>query len=162
VITNAHERLAERIQILEDKEAIRGLMIRGWRALDLKDWANWIACWAEDAEFAFAPWGVLQGRQAIYDKVVAAETPYRAMQHHILNMHVEVTGDRATGVGYMFFVGIANEEQAQHPYTMGGPYEWEFVREAAGWRVKRQQLGVWWTQGQDAISAFAQTQTDTR
>jgi hypothetical protein len=154
------DQIAERIRILEDKEALRGLMIRGWRALDQKDWAGWIACWAEDAVFEFGPWGALHGRQAIYDKVVEAETPYITMQHHILNMHFEVSGDRATGVGYMFFVGVANEQQAQQPFAMGGPYEWEYERQAAGWRMKRQRLGVWWTQGQDAISAFNQAQAN--
>ena len=39
-------------------------------------------------------------------------------------------------------------------YAMGGPYEWEYERQEAGWRLKRQRLGVWWTQGQDVISAF--------
>ena len=98
--------------------------------------------------------GALRGRRTIYDRVVEAESPYPTMQHHILNMHFEVSGDRATGGGYVFFVGVADEEQAQNPYAMGGSYEWEYVKEDAGWRLKRQRLGVWWTQGRDAISAF--------
>lgn len=153
-------RLAERVRVLEDKEALRGLMIKGWRALDQKNFDAWISCWSEDAVFEFGPWGALHGRQAIHDRVVEAESTYLTMQHHILNMHFEVFGERATGVGYMLFVGVANEEQAQAPYAMGGPYEWEYERQEAGWRLKRQRLGVWWTQGEDAISAFDGAQAD--
>lgn len=153
--------LAERVRILEDKEALRGLMIKGWRALDHKDFDGWISCWSDDAVFEFGQWGALHGRRAIHDTVVEAESPYLTMQHHILNMHFEVSGDLATGVGYMLFVGVADEEQAQNPYSMGGTYEWEYVREDAGWRLKRQRLGVWWTQGEDVISAFEQARAGT-
>jgi hypothetical protein len=150
----ASDGFAERLRTLEDKEALRGLMIGGWRALDRKDFASWIACWSDDAEFTFGPWGTLCGRRAIHDKVVEAESPYLAMQHHILNMLFEIDGDRATGVGYMLFVGVADERQAGDPYAMGGPYEWEYVREPAGWRLRRQRLAVWWTRGGDAVGAF--------
>ncbi len=34
--------LAGRVRVLEDKEALRGLMVRGWRALDHKDFDGWI------------------------------------------------------------------------------------------------------------------------
>ncbi len=36
--TADHDSLARGLQALEDKEALRTLMIRGWRALDRKDW----------------------------------------------------------------------------------------------------------------------------
>ncbi len=34
--------LAQRLQVLEDKEAIRSTLIRGWRTLDFKDWDGWL------------------------------------------------------------------------------------------------------------------------
>jgi ketosteroid isomerase-like protein len=146
--------LARRVQVLEDRDALRGLMLQGWRALDRKDWQTWIDCWAEDAVFEFGPWGTIEGRQAIRDKVVEAETPYQSMQHHIVNMHFDIDGDRATGFGYMWFVGVVGELQGNDPYAMGGPYEWEYVRTDQGWRLAVQRLGVWWTQGRDAVGAF--------
>lgn len=148
--TSLEQRLAE----LEDKEAIRGMMMRGWRALDHKDWQGWIDCWAEDAEFFFGPWDVTRGRDAIYDKVVAAEAPLAAMQHHILNMQVQVDGDEASGTGYMWFVAINDAERPDRLYEMGGPYVWRFVRTPAGWKVARQHLDVTWTKGADATGAF--------
>ncbi|MFK0256234.1 nuclear transport factor 2 family protein [Streptomyces sp. NPDC090445] len=146
--------LGHRLQVLEDKEALRTLLFRGWRALDRKDWQAWIACWAEDAMLEFGPWGAIRGRDAIRAKVEEAESPYPHMQHHILNLHVEVDGDRAAGIGYMWFVAVTEPGRTSSPYSMGGPYDWEFHRHPDGWRLVRQRLGVWWTDGGEAPAAF--------
>ncbi|MFI2185447.1 nuclear transport factor 2 family protein [Streptomyces sioyaensis] len=146
--------LARRLQRLEDKESLRALMIHGWRALDRKDWRAWIECWAEDAVLEFGPWDWIDGREAILAKVVEAEAPYASMQHHILNMDFEVRGDRATGVGYMWFVAVAGHGRTASPYAMGGPYDWDFARDSSGWRLTRQRLGVRWTTGEDALRSF--------
>ncbi|MER6845562.1 nuclear transport factor 2 family protein [Streptomyces platensis] len=154
--TPAHDdTVAQRLQRLEDKESLRALMIHGWRALDRKDWRTWIECWAEDAVLEFGPWDHIHGREAILAKVVEAEAPYATMQHHILNMDFEVRGDRATGIGYMWFVAVTGPGTAASPYAMGGPYAWEYARHTDGWRLTRQQLGVWWTMGEDTLDAFA-------
>ncbi|UUY50406.1 nuclear transport factor 2 family protein [Streptomyces yangpuensis] len=142
--------LARRLRLLEDKEALRGLLVRGWRALDRKDWRTWIECWAEDAVLEFGPWGEIHGREAILTKVEEVEAPFPSMQHHLLNTHFEVDGDRATGIGYMWFVAVTGEGADRTPYAMGGPYDWEFRRAAdGGWRLARQRLGVRWTTGED-------------
>ncbi|MFD5387377.1 nuclear transport factor 2 family protein [Streptomyces sp. NPDC127074] len=152
--TADYDSLARRLQALEDKEALRALMIRGWRALDRKDWQTWIECWAEDAVLEFGPWEKIHGKEAVRAKVEEVESPYASMQHHILNMHVDVAGDRATGIGYMWFVAVT-EPGSTSPYSMGGPYDWEFRRGPDGWLLVRQRLGVWWTDGEDTLRAFA-------
>ncbi|MFB7898256.1 nuclear transport factor 2 family protein [Streptomyces xiamenensis] len=149
--------LERRFGVLEDKEAVRALLLRGWRALDRGDWGAWSACWAGDAVLEFGPWGEIRGREAIRARVEEAESPYAAMQHHILNLHVEVDGDRATGIGYMWFVAVGGPapDAAGAPYAMGGPYDWEFRRDPGrGWLVARQRLGVQWTHGADPLRAF--------
>ncbi|WP_405365160.1 nuclear transport factor 2 family protein [Kitasatospora sp. NBC_00039] len=153
-IPTEHADLAARLRELEDKEALRALMIQGWSALDRKDWRTWIGCWTEDAVLEFGPWDRIHGREAILAKVAEAESPYVSMQHHILNMLFEVNGDRATGIGYLWFVAVTESGGMFSPYSMGGPYDWEFVRDATGWRLARQRLGVWWTDGEDATRAF--------
>ncbi|MEU8824632.1 nuclear transport factor 2 family protein [Streptomyces sp. NPDC048636] len=153
--TNDNDQLLRRVRVLEDKEALRTLMIRGWRALDLKDWDAWIACWADDATLEFGPWEKIRGKEAIRATVEEAEAPYPSMQHHILNMHVHIEeDDRATGIGYMWFVAVTEPGKTGSPYAMGGPYEWEFSRGADGWLLTRQRLGVRWTQGEDARKAL--------
>ncbi|MFG3001033.1 nuclear transport factor 2 family protein [Streptomyces sp. NPDC048340] len=150
---NANNYLSRRLRALEDKEALRALMIRGWRALDRKDWQAWSNCWADEAVLEFTPWGTIRGREAIRAKVEEAEAPYPTMQHHILNTHFEVAGEVATGIGYMWFVTDPAPGAAASPYSMGGPYEWEFRREGDGWVVLRQRVGVWWTAGEDPAAA---------
>ncbi|MFG2526741.1 nuclear transport factor 2 family protein [Streptomyces sp. NPDC048516] len=149
-----YDSLVRRLRVLEDKEALRALMIRGWRALDRKDWQAWIACWADDAVLEFGPWEQIHGKDAVRATVEAAEAPYPSMQHHILNMHFDMDGDRATGIGYMWFVAVTEAGKTSSPYAMGGPYDWEFSRGPNGWLLTRQRLGVWWTQGEDAVKAF--------
>ncbi|MGW6876695.1 nuclear transport factor 2 family protein [Streptomyces xanthophaeus] len=149
-----HDDLLRRLRDLEDQDALRALLVHGWRALDRKDWRSWTDCWAEDAVLEFAPWGSIRGKEAIRRKVEEAESPYPGMQHHILNTHFTVKGDRATGVGYMWFVAVTRPGRTSAPYAMGGTYAWEFTRGAAGWLLTRQQLGLSWTQGDDAVRAF--------
>ncbi|PWK71363.1 ketosteroid isomerase-like protein [Streptomyces sp. CG 926] len=145
-----YEDLLRRLRVLEDEEALRRLMIRGWRALDRKDWRAWIECWAEDAVLEFEPWGEIHGKEAIRSKVEQAEAHFPSMQHHILNMDFQVEGDRATGVGYMWFVAVTGDERSASPYSMGGPYDWDYRRTPeGGWLLTRQKLGVWWTDGEE-------------
>ncbi|MFG2195285.1 nuclear transport factor 2 family protein [Streptomyces sp. NPDC048639] len=150
-----HDILLRRLRALEDKDALHTLMVRGWHALDRKDWDTWIGFWTEDAVLEFGPWQEIHGRDAIRDKVSEAEAPYANMQHHILNVSFDVRGDRATGIGYMWFVAVTEPGRSSAPYAMGGPYDWEFVRTEDGWRLSRQRLGVWWTSGEDTARAFS-------
>ncbi|GLV85430.1 hypothetical protein Slala03_51190 [Streptomyces lavendulae subsp. lavendulae] len=144
--------LDRRLRELEDKEALRGLLVRGWRALDRKDWHAWAACWAEDGVLEFGPWGTTYGREAIRATVEGAESALPGMQHHILNLHVEVDGDRASGIGYMWFVAVTRPGGESSPSSMGGAYAWEFRRDPdCGWLLVRQRLGVAWTSGGDAL-----------
>ncbi|GGO41927.1 MULTISPECIES: nuclear transport factor 2 family protein [Streptomyces] len=149
-----YDQLLTRLRELEDQQALRALMIRGWHALDRKDWQTWIDCWAEDAVLEFAPWGTLRGRDLIRARVTEAESGYAAMQHHILNMHFDVEGDHARGIGYMWFVAVPHAERPDDHYAMGGPYAWTYARGAEGWRLTGQRLGVAWTGGQDTAGAF--------
>ena len=146
--------LTRRIALLEDREALRGVLVRGWRALDYKDWDGWIRNWTDDAQFDFGPWGVLDGKQSIRDKVVASEEPYAAMMHQLLNMQFEVDGDSATGIGFMWFVGIADKDKPSEIISLGGPCEWEFRRETDGSKISRIRLTTWWQQGEDTTNAF--------
>ncbi|GII90493.1 nuclear transport factor 2 family protein [Sinosporangium siamense] len=146
---------SEALAALVDKEAIRGLLVRGWRALDHKDYDTWIDCWTADAELAFGPWEPLHGATTIRDTVVQAEDRYDAMFHHLLNTHFEIDGDRATGVGYMLFVGIPDSGEPGEHFDMGGSYAWEFVRTGDGWKVAGQHLTMAWKLGVDTLGSFS-------
>jgi SnoaL-like domain len=76
------------------------------------------------------------------------------MMHYLHNTHVEIDGDRATGVGYMLVVGVPDRATAGDHFDMGGSYDWEFVRTPEGWRVLKQHLTLTWTLGSDTLAAF--------
>ncbi|RLL69918.1 nuclear transport factor 2 family protein [Streptomyces sp. Z26] len=160
-----HCALERRLRLLEDREALRSLLHRGWWALDRRDWGTWIGCWAEDAVLEFGPWEEVRGRDAIRARVEEAESAYPSMQHHLLNLDFDVDAEhgRATGTGYMWFVAVTAPGLDTAPYAMGGPYDWEFRRDDGaadggqnngGWRLTRQRLGVWWTTGEDRQNSF--------
>lgn len=125
-------------------------MIRGWRALERKNYDGLITCRSEDVVSEFDLWGALHGRQTIYDKVVVAELAY-------LTITFSTCTCTATGVGYILFVGVASEAQVKTTPWAGRTSE---KREAARGRLKRQRLGMWWAQGRDARSAFNEAQAD--
>jgi ketosteroid isomerase-like protein len=143
-----------RLRTLEDKDAIRGVLMKGWRALDEKDWDGWIDSWHPDAELLFDPWPPLSGRSEILRAVKDAETPYTSMTHYVHNTFFEIDGDRATGIGTMLFVGVPDGEQLGDHYDLGGAYTWEFVRTPDGWKVLRQRLALAWSLGTDTLGAF--------
>lgn len=146
---------AKALQDLVDKEAIRGLLVRGWRALDHKDYDTWINCWTPDAELAFGPWEPLYGASTIKETVIAAEDAYASMFHYLLNTHFEIDGDTATGIGYMLFVGVPDADRKGAHFDIGGSYTWNLVRTADGWKVARQHLTMAWSLGADTLGSFS-------
>ncbi|WP_327257370.1 nuclear transport factor 2 family protein [Streptomyces sp. NBC_01244] len=125
-------------------------MIRGWRALDRKDWHAWIACWAEDAVLEFGPWGEIHGREAVRAKVEEAEAHFPSMQHHILNMdfQVEGIGRRAWGTCGSSPSRAAGRALRPTPWAVrttgtsaGAP------RAVGSWSARG--LASWWTDGDE-------------
>lgn len=146
--------IATRLQILEDKDAIRGLLIRAGARSTGRTGRPAIGYWHPEAEFSFGPWEPLRGRDAIRKAVEDAESPYAAMMHYVHNIHFEIDGDRATGVGYMLFVGVPDGTDAGDHFDMGGSYDWEFVRTPEGWRMLKQHLTLTWRLGVGTLGAF--------
>ncbi|APU42661.1 nuclear transport factor 2 family protein [Streptomyces sp. TN58] len=70
-----------RLRLLEDEEALRGLLVRGSRALDRKDWQTCIGCWAEDAVLEFGPWGEARGRGRSWRRSRRRRSPSRRRRH---------------------------------------------------------------------------------
>ena len=54
----------------------------------------------------------------------------------------------------MWFVGIADLDTPSEIISLGGPYDWEFRREADGWKISRIVLSIWWQQGRGHDERF--------
>jgi uncharacterized protein (TIGR02246 family) len=136
--------LAARVQVLEDRDAIRALLVSYASTLDNRDWAGFEQLWAEDAEFLGGGGNSARGPAAIRDLLRglltknAAPAPGRDF-HLVMNQTVDVTGDTATGFSRGTWVSTNTSNQLQ--VTIIANYYDQFVKEDGRWKFKRHQIG---------------------
>jgi hypothetical protein len=135
--------LAAKVQVLEDREAIRALLVTYARTLDERDFAGFEQLWAKDAEFIGGK-DSAKGPAAIRDllqgllKANAAPVPGRDF-HLVMNQTVDVTGDMATGFSRGTWV-VTDPEKRLRISIIANYYD-QFVREGGRWKFKRHQIG---------------------
>ena len=140
----APDALAARVQVLEDRDAIRALLVRYASTLDGRDFAGFEQLWARDAEFIGGASDRALGPAAIRDllqgllKVNAAPVPGRDF-HLVMNQTVLVTGDTATGFSRGTWV-ITDPDKKMRISIIANYYD-QFVREGGRWKFKRHQIG---------------------
>ena len=144
IIIHAPELLAARVQVLEDRDAIRALLVSYARTLDERDFAGFEQLWAKDAEFFGGASNTAKGPVAIRDllqgllKVNAAPTPGRDF-HLVMNQTVDVTGDTATGFSRGTWV-VTDPDTKMRISIIANYYD-QFIREGGRWKFKRHQIG---------------------
>jgi ketosteroid isomerase-like protein len=136
--------LAARVQTLEDRDAIRALLVAYATTLDNRDFAGFEELWAKDAEFFGGAGNTAKGPAAIRDLLSGllgkngASGPGRDF-HLVMNQTVDVTGDTATGFSRGTWVSTNAENRLQ--VTIIANYYDQFVREGGRWKFKRHQIG---------------------
>ena len=136
--------LAARVQVLEDRESIRALLVTYARTLDERDFAGFERLWARDAEFLGGAKDSAKGPAAIRDllqgllKVNAAPVPGRDF-HLVMNQTVDVMGDTATGFSRGTWV-VTDPDTKLRVAIIANYYD-QFVREDGRWKFKRHQIG---------------------
>ena len=136
--------LAARVQVLEDRDAVRALLVSYASTLDGRDFAAYEQLWAKDAEFIGGASNTAKGPAAIRDllqgllKVNAAPVPGRDF-HLVMNQTIDVTGDTATGFSRGTWVVTDPEKKLQ--ISIIANYYDQFVRESGRWKFKRHQIG---------------------
>jgi uncharacterized protein (TIGR02246 family) len=136
--------LAARVQTLEDRDAIRALLVAYATTLDNRDFDGFEKLWAKDAEFSGGAGNTAKGPLAIRDLLRgllgknAAPTPGRDF-HLVMNQTVAVTGDTATGFSRGTWVTTNAESRLQ--VTIIANYYDQFVKEDGRWKFKRHQIG---------------------
>lgn len=135
--------LAARVQVLEDREAIRALLVSYASTLDGRDFAAFEQLWAKDAEFIGGS-SAAKGPAAIRDllqsllKVNAAPVPGRDF-HLVMNQTVDVTGD--TGTGFSRGTWVVTDPEKKLQLSIIANYYDQFVREGGRWKFRRHQIG---------------------
>ena len=146
---DALSRLTERVQRLEDLEAIRHTWRDYCTRLDSEDWRGLADVFTEDGVVemvgleSFAPGadGSYRGREAILEEfykpaVSGIEgTGVFATGHLSTNMQIDLDGDEATTLAYFFEI-VANDQ------VLIGTYQHRFRRDPDRWRFALLRISV--------------------
>jgi ketosteroid isomerase-like protein len=125
---------------LEDKHAIEELIARYNQSLDGGDYAQWVACWADDAVLDGIG-KLLTGKAQIQAFADQYESTTRSringLKHYTVNILYTVTGDKATSSSYLQLVS-ATDKSVKIIFT--GRYEDDLKRVNGQWQFARRKL----------------------
>ncbi len=133
--------LEQRVQVLEDIEAIRALKTRYCAYCDDSYDAEGLASlFVEDAIWDGGVLGRCDGRDEIRRFFKNASRSISFAIHHVCNPLIEVDGERATGQWYLFQpCTYADGERA---IWMMARYHDEYVRQAGDWKFQRVKIDL--------------------
>jgi uncharacterized protein (TIGR02246 family) len=127
--------LAQRLQVLEDREAIRTLIAQYGPLADSGDAAAVAALWAEDGEYAVAGFAAAKGHAqiaALIDGPVHRALMAQGCAHVLGPVAITLDGDKATARGHSVVFRHEAGTFAAHRVAAN---RWSLERRAAGWRV---------------------------
>ena len=135
---NAGE-IESRLQVLEDKEAIRDLLMDYGRTLDARDFKSFSELFARDVGEWNGGMGVARGPQAIRKLMEETITGKPGVNFHIFNNEsIDVDGDRATAVTKWTFVVQGDDGRPQWVYL--GHYNDILIREDGRWKFLQRKV----------------------
>jgi len=106
-----YETLPERIQALEDKEAIRNLLSRYSLNIDLGRAEDFLRLFTDDCVFATDVAGEVRyrrGKEQLAEMLAGGPPPKG--QHLQLDYVIDVRGDAATAIGYQVLTGLRDDK----------------------------------------------------
>jgi uncharacterized protein (TIGR02246 family) len=127
--------IEDRIQRLEDTEAIRALDAEYCRCLDAADWGGLAGLFTPDGEFV----GLDRARG--HDELVAffsglAAGGLTAFWHYVTNLEINLDGDAATVRSALWQPCV----QDGVPHVAAGRYDDALLRQDGRWRYTRKQV----------------------
>lgn len=127
--------LEERLQRLEDRDAIHQLFIDYGRHLDAGDIDAYAALFCEDGEVMLGPMGKVKGRQGIHalmSKVLDGKVG--SAFHVISSPRVELAGDTATSE--VMWTVVQRDPEGKPKLTSMGRHRDQLRRDSDGvWRI---------------------------
>ena len=129
--------LERRIQVLEDKEAIKKLKAQYWHSVDNKQWDNLAECFTEDVVFESPHLVKMEGRDFIV-KVLKRAMKNVKTAHQGHNPVIEITVDNTASGRWALNDRV---ELPDNKFFQGyGYYEEEYVKENGSWKIKTSKL----------------------
>jgi len=138
------ESLAARIQVLEDREAIRALILAYGEAHDRRDYRAFAELFATNGEWV-GGLGSARGPQAIFelmDRTIGHDPrPEGSGTYHVMaNDQIEIDGDRARATTKWLYVAPGDDGAPRLVFL--GRYEDQFIRENGEWKFLRREAPV--------------------
>ena len=135
------EDLAARVQVLEDREEIRALIMAYGEAHDARDYRSFAALFAREGEWV-GGLGSAKGPDAIFklmDETIGHDPqPGGSGTYHVLtNDQIAVDGDRASATTKWIYVTPGGDGSPK--WVMLGHYVDEFIRENGVWKFLRRE-----------------------
>ena len=135
------ESLAARIQVLEDREEIRALILAYGRAHDHRDYRAFANLFATNGEW-IGGLGSAQGPEAIFalmDETIGHDPlPEGSGTFHVMtNEQITIDGDRASSTTKWLYITPADDDSPRLTYL--GHYDDQFIRENGRWKFLRRQ-----------------------
>ena len=156
--------LESRIQILEDREAIKELKARYCYLVDSRDWDAWAALFTEDAQGTFVGFGTADGRAGFLKyahEVIGPQFPF--LVHMVHNPIIEVNGDEALGRWYFDVPCVSSAESEAFgggkAGWLQGMYDERYRRTADQWLISAMTASFHYAAAVDEgwAKAFAST-----
>ncbi len=147
--------LQERVQMLEDRAAISDVVVRFSYGLDRADWELYGSTLADEVFVDFKESTGMEPR--IWTRTdwcgFAAEVlnGFESRQHISSNHRIELDGDEATCLSYMFAQHYLPDAPGGDQLLMRGWYEYQLVRTGEGWRIARLTQHYTWGTGNESI-----------
>ena len=131
------DRQAELNEML-DHFAIKKLMVRYAERIDANDPAGAAACFAPDGIGHY--WGEYQGRAAITERLTGILDQFAATSHHLSNVMLDVDGDSATGLSYVY--AFHRYVPSLEPLHVWGRWVDRIVRIDGEWLFARREVSL--------------------
>jgi uncharacterized protein (TIGR02246 family) len=135
------ESLAARVQVLEDREAIRALILAYGQAHDHRDYKTFASLFARNGEWV-GGLGTAKGPDAIFalmDKTIGHDPkPNGSGTYHVLtNDQIEIHGDLASATTKWIYITPGPDGAPKLVYL--GHYDDKFIREDGVWKFLRRE-----------------------
>jgi uncharacterized protein (TIGR02246 family) len=133
--------LAKRVQVLEDREEIRALILAYGTAHDHRDYQTFSRLFAENGEWV-GGLGSAKGPRAIFelmDRTIGHHpTPEGSGTYHVLtNDQIVIDGDRASATTKWIYITPGDDDSPRMVFL--GHYDDLFIRENGRWRFLRRE-----------------------
>jgi uncharacterized protein (TIGR02246 family) len=135
------ESIAARVQVLEDREAIRALILAYGQAHDHRDYRTFASLFASQGEWV-GGLGSAKGPQAIFelmDRTIGHKPqPNGSGTYHVMtNDQIVIDGDRASATTKWIYITPGDDNAPRLVFL--GHYDDQFLRENGAWKFLRRE-----------------------